>query len=153
MTLSPLVDPCLAQPSSEKVRHAVHRKNTETHNRTLCREWATLKQSVLNGMSSSTPSSLGAQGNERFYKPEMIVDSQETVSSRQHIRTDTQMNQQKLWQHVQGLHIQARQVPSTERGKKTQSPILNQEAIANWQLLAEETYFFHWSLTGYINII
>ena len=65
----------------------------------MCRE--TLEHSALNGMSSSNPSTEGSviwkrrQEAERLEEPEVVDDSEETMSSG-HSRADLHMSSQRL---------------------------------------------------------
>lgn len=74
----------------------------------MCREYKTVKHSILNGMCLSNFSAQGsvlrAQGSgssveedtERLQEPEGMDDIKGTVSDRHNI-TSTQMNSQRLW--------------------------------------------------------
>lgn len=63
-------------------------------------------------------------------------NTKETVSPR-HNRIDAHWNAQRLWKYAQGLH-RSKIGFSTKRKKWSWCPILNQETVSSWQLLAKE---------------
>lgn len=82
-----------------------------------------------------------AGGGKMLRKSKVVDDSKRTVSSR-HTSTET------VTAHTRHAQLQTRQNLSTERGKWTQSPGLNQQAVCNWCYW--EISSLQRSVTGYI---
>ena len=141
----------LFQSTSEILPLAVYRgqhRDLQLVNVQTGREFGTLS---LTGTSSSHLFSWGSgnymeEESERLWDPEVMEDNRKWMSFRH--KTDTHINSQRWLKHAQDVHRCTSEGIPVLRWDVKAGSMPNQEGIANWHLLAEETSVLSKGVSG-----